>query len=88
MKIVTLSAKNQITLPKAMISLLDLQPKEKLIIDYKEEELIIRPLGSSIVERTAGSLTNHVSSAKRGKKFSDILKDTKKITAKKLSRGS
>ncbi len=84
MKIVTLSSKNQVTIPKEALTYFGLTPNRKLLIEYKKRELILKPLTSSIVEETAGSLTNLVSKNKKNNSFKVILKETKRKTAKKL----
>lgn len=85
MKIVTLSSKNQITIPKDMLGYLGIQKQSKLMIDYRENEMVIKPLRSSIVSQTAGSLTKYVAKNKLGKSWNEIMKQTKNIVAKKLA---
>ena len=85
MKIVTLSSKNQITLPHTITSLLGLKPKHKIMIKYVKNELILQPLNTSIVEKTAGSLTRYVHPSKLGKSWGGIMKETQKKVAKHLA---
>lgn len=85
MRIVTLSSKNQIALPYAMTSLLGLKPKQKIMIEFVDNEIVLRPLTTSIVEQTAGSLTQYVSPSKLGKDFTTIMSETKKKTARYLA---
>jgi len=84
MKITTISSKNQITIPKEMLLLLGLKHKDKLLIDRKGEELVLKPIKSSLVKQTAGSLDQFVSYPKLKKSFKEIMRITKKKTAKKL----
>lgn len=86
MKLVTISTKNQITIPQDMLVLLGLTSKQKLLIEARESDLILRPLTSSIVDQTAGSLTSYVDSSKLKKSFKTIIKETKRKTVIKLMK--
>lgn len=88
MNIVTVSSKNQITLPKSILSFMGIRPSEKLMIEYKDEELILKPLSISIIDQVAGSLTSHVSSYKFKKSFNQILTETRKKVSRKLVKKS
>lgn len=85
MKIVTLSSKNQIALPYSMTTLLGLKPKQKIMIEFIKNEIVLKPLNLSIVEQTAGSLTQYVQPSKLGKDMGTIMKETKKRTARYLA---
>lgn len=85
MNIVTLSSKNQITLPIELLTSLGITPKEKLLVDIKDNLLFLKPLKTSIVDESAGSLTKYITANKLSVPFSSVYKETKKITAKKLS---
>lgn len=85
MNIVTLSSKNQITLPIELLASLGITPKGKLLVDTKDNLLVLKPLKTSLIDEVAGSLTNHISSGKLGIPLSVVLNKTKKITARKLS---
>lgn len=78
MKIVRLSAKNQITLRKKLLSYLGLQRRGRLIIENSDQKLILKPLKTGIVAQTAGSLTPYVNSSKLKKSFKKIFTKTKK----------
>jgi len=86
MKIVKLSSKNQITIPSEFLASLKLKPLGKILLLRADNMLILKPIGVSIVNETAGSLTKYVDSSKLGVVFSEIIKKTKRITAKKLAR--
>ncbi len=86
MKIVTLSSKNQITIPKDAVERLDLLATRRLLIEYNDKEVVLKPLTSSIVEQTADSLTKYVSKDKLGKSWKIIMKVTKKKVAEKLAK--
>lgn len=84
MKIVKISSKNQVTIPSELLASLNLEPKEKLLLEAEKGRLVMKPLGVSVVEQTAGSLTKFVSPSKLGVPLSKILKETKKKTAARL----
>lgn len=84
MKIVTVSSKRQITIPKDLLVGLNLQPRARLILEEENGALMMKPLRKSVVEQTAGSLTPYVSSAKFGLALAKIIKETKRKTAAKL----
>ena len=86
MKIVTLSSKRQITIPKHILGDRILRPGDRMIIQREQDGLSIKPLGTSVVRETAGSLGQYIASAKRGVSLSAILRETKKKTSKKLAR--
>jgi bifunctional DNA-binding transcriptional regulator/antitoxin component of YhaV-PrlF toxin-antitoxin module len=85
MKMTLLSSKGQITIPKEMQLMLNIGHRSKLALYPQNNILIIKPLRSSIVEQTAGSLKNHIPQGKRGIPFSQVLAETKQIAAKKLA---
>lgn len=86
MKIVTLSSKNQITIPKEVVQRLELLTTRKLLIEYNDKEVILKPLTSSIVEQTAGSLTKYIPKNKLGKSFKTIMEITKRKAAKEIAQ--
>lgn len=86
MKIVNLSSKNQITLPVDMLTQINANSVKKLLIQTEMGKIVIKPLNTSIVAQTAGSLTKLVSIDKRGLPLSEIMTKTQKIVAKKLTR--
>lgn len=86
MKMTLLSSKGQITIPKEIQLMLNIGHRSKLALYPQRNTLIIKPLRSSIVEQTAGSLKNHIQKEKIGIPFQQILKETKQITAKKLAQ--
>lgn len=86
MKIVKISSKKQITLPSELLLDLSLQPMEKLVVQAENDTLVLKPLRTSVVEQTAGSLTKFVSSSKLGVSLSKIRRETKEKTAAKLAK--
>ena len=80
-----LSSKGQITIPKEIQLMLNIGHRSKLALYPQNDVLIIKPLRSSIVEQTAGSLKNHIPKEKIGIPFSQILEETKQIAAKELA---
>lgn len=85
MKIVKISSKGQITLPKEVLTRLDLAPHERLLIDAREGEAILKPV-KSVADELAGSLTRYVDPSKLGVPFNKIMEETKKKVAKKLAQ--
>ena len=53
---VTLSAKNQITLPRAVLAEINVKPGDRVAMIARRGGLDLRRHGPSIVEQTAGSL--------------------------------
>ena len=85
MNIVTLSSKNQITLPVALLQLFGIQPKSRLIVQAKDDVIVMKPIKKSVVEETAGILSKYVPASKRGVAWKTIMEETKKIVAKELA---
>lgn len=85
MKIVKLSSKRQITIPKDLLVNLELQPRSQFIIQVQDETLVMKPLKSSVVTLTAGSLTSYVSPKKLKVSFPQIIKEAKKATVRQLA---
>ena len=88
MQIATISSKRQLTLPKEMLLKLGLDQGSKVILQGREEEILIKSLKKSIVENLAGSLTRFISSDKLGVSFGNIINATKQKTAGKLNKSS
>jgi bifunctional DNA-binding transcriptional regulator/antitoxin component of YhaV-PrlF toxin-antitoxin module len=84
MKLTLLSSKGQITIPKEMQEALQIGHKSKLALYPQDDVLIVKPLRSSIVEQTAGSLKNYIPKSKRAIPFSQVREETKSIVAKEL----
>lgn len=86
MRVVTVSSKRQITLPAELLVQLGIEPSNKIIIEKEKDIITLRPLKTSIVEEVAGSLSKFVLPSKRGRSFSEIMEETKRIVAKKLAK--
>lgn len=86
MKIVTLSSKNQITIPNDLLISLGARSVNKFLLKQDNDVIIMRPLKTSIVDEVAGSLTKYVSLDKLGVSFEKIMEETKRITAEKLAK--
>jgi AbrB family looped-hinge helix DNA binding protein len=80
----TISSKNQITLPSYLLKLLQLKNGDKLTVRLENKELRIKPVGQSLVDSLAGSLT--VVANKKGINFDQVLLKTKKLVASKLAK--
>ncbi|MFH1840704.1 MAG: AbrB/MazE/SpoVT family DNA-binding domain-containing protein [Candidatus Shapirobacteria bacterium] len=87
MKIVTLSSKQQITLPQEVLGLLAFEPGEKFLLEADREKIILSPMKKSVVSRVGGSLARYIPRAKRGVSFEQVMKETQKIAARKIARG-
>lgn len=88
MQIATISSKRQLTLPKDMLLKLGLDLGSKVILQGREEDILIRSLKKSIIEDLAGSLTRFISTDKLGVSYGKIIKATKQKTAGKLHKSS
>lgn len=88
MKITLLSSKGQITIPRELQKALNIAPRSKIALYPQKRILILKPLKTSIVEQTAGSLTRLIPKDKLGISYQKILEQTKKITAHKLAQKS
>lgn len=86
MRIVTLSSKRQITLPVYMLNSLGIEPRSKILIEEGKENITLKPLKRSIIDEVAGSLSKFVPASKKGKFFSEIMEETKRIVAKQLAQ--
>lgn len=84
-KIVTLSSKQQITIPNDFLVSLGAQSVNKFLLTQEDETIIMRPLKTSLTEQLAGSLNKYVAPEKLGLPFEKIMEETKKIVAKKLA---
>lgn len=82
MKIVTISSKRQITLPKSLMEVLGLEPNDQAIVRHEDKRLIFEPMKKSIVEQTAGSLYKHIIPSKRGVSMETIMKAVNKAKAR------
>lgn len=80
--ITTVSSKNQITLPKALLEQVNLKSGDKLLIDPKGKGIFLRPVGASLVENVFASVK--VTAKKRNIPFRQVMAETKKLVAKKL----
>lgn len=86
MKIITISSKGQITLPRSLMRELGLKPKSKVYIRKEENEVVVEPVSDSIIDELAGSLNKYIDPKKLGKPFSEIMEETKKKTALEIVR--
>lgn len=84
MTLVKLSSKNQITIPADALLQLAVYPQSQLYVDWEEDRIILQPVKKSVVEEVAGSLNKYIDPAKLGKSWSEILWETKKVTAREL----
>lgn len=80
-----LSSQNQITVPTGLLLSLGIKAKAKLLVDMRDGEIVVTALKKSLVDEVAGSLTTFIPKNRAGKDWEEILKETKILTAKKLS---
>jgi len=86
MRIVTLSSKHQITIPRSLLRELQVSPRSKMLIKAEGDAIVVKPLKKSVVDEVAGSLAKYVSPSKRGVPFSKIMEITKNKVAAKLAK--
>lgn len=88
MQIVTISSKNQITLPVNLLRNFGLSPAKKLLVDVEKGHIVLRPLKKTIIGETAGSLTPYVTAAKLGRTWAEIIRETRKTVSKRLAHSA
>jgi bifunctional DNA-binding transcriptional regulator/antitoxin component of YhaV-PrlF toxin-antitoxin module len=87
MRMSSISSKGQLTIPRDVQLRIGLIPNSKVMMyDESNEMLMIKPMKTSVVDQTAGSLGAYVSFSKRGKDFSVIEKEMKKKAAAILAK--
>ena len=86
MKLVTVSSKGQITIPKAVLTRLHVQHGSKLMLYPDKDSLLIKPLPASIVDQTAGSLKKFVKPTLLGIPFAKAREETQKVVAAELAQ--
>jgi len=84
MNIATISSKNQITLPVELLLGLSLRPYDKVLVEQEKKTIVLKPISGSIVSELGGSLNKFTKAEKLGVSFEEIMKETKKKTAKRL----
>lgn len=85
MNVVTISSKNQITLPAVVLRQLGIGPKKKLFVNQVADSVVLRPIKKSVVEETAGSLNKFIDPKLLNSSWRKIMEETKFATAKKLA---
>ena len=81
MRISSISSKGQITIPRNLQLLIGLRPNSKVMIYHDKDILMVKPMKTSVVDQTAGSLGTYIPSSKRGKDFNVIEREMKKKAA-------
>ena len=84
MKIVTISSKGQITIPMDVQKIMNVTQGSKVMLYPEKNILMVKPLKSSIVAQTAGSLKKYIDPKKLGIPFSKVREETQKIAAAEL----
>lgn len=85
MKIVKISSKGQITLPRLLLTKFNLTPYDKVLIEEEQEKIVIKPLKSSVVEELSGCLNKYVHPSKLGVPFEKIMEETQRKVARHLA---
>ncbi len=84
MKVVKISSKGQITIPRAVQEKMDVTYGSKVILFSEKDSLVIKPLRKSITEQTAGSLRKYVDPKKLGISFVKVREETHKLAAEEV----
>lgn len=82
----TLSVKNQITLPKFLLDMINVKSGIQFLISEKDETLTMRPIKTSLVDELVGSMS--VPKSKRGVPFEKIQAIAEYEAAKKIVKDS
>lgn len=79
----TLSSKNQITFPRFILDMLEIESGDKLLVETENNQIVVKPVGKSIIDLLVKSIK--VSKDKKGISFKKVRLTTQKIVAKKLA---
>ena len=85
MKIVTISSKRQVTIPKSFLEVLGLESYGKAILEKEKDKVVIKAMKKSVVDQVGGSLRKYVPKSKLGIPFSKVRQKTQKEVAKYLA---
>ena len=85
MHVATLSTQRQVTLPKFLLDLINVDVKAKLIITFSHGGLFIRPVEKSITDELAGSLARFISPEKRNVPFEEAQREAMKTVAEEIA---
>lgn len=85
MTLVTISSKNQITIPVDYLRALDLKPGERFLIDKRDEKLVFEPVRGSIIDELAGSLEKFIPVNKKRIPIDEAIKRAKIMHARKVT---
>jgi len=86
MKLVTISSKNQITIPAEYLRSLGLSSSSKVLVEKKNKKILLTPVKKSIVDEVAGSLTHLIPKGKLGKTLKGIDEGTRNAVVKHLAK--
>lgn len=84
MKIAKISSKGQITLPRSILIETRLMPYDKVLVEQRNNFIVLKPLKKSVVDEIAGSLNKYIHPSKLGKSFNEIKEETRKEVVKHL----
>ena len=86
MTLVTISSKNQITIPVEYLRALGLKPGKRFLVDKKNDELSLMPVRGSIVDELAGSLEKFIPEDRKAISVEDAIKLGKLAMAKHAAK--
>jgi bifunctional DNA-binding transcriptional regulator/antitoxin component of YhaV-PrlF toxin-antitoxin module len=85
MKVVTISSKNQITLPAQVLAHLGVSAHDKALVEKQGDTIVVTPLKTSVVDQVSGSLRSQIPQSKQAASLKEIDQTVRKKVAKKLA---
>ncbi len=79
-----LSSKGQITIPRKLQKEYNLSPRSRIVIYAEKDGIKIKPLKTSIVDQTAGSLAKYITKETLGKDWKEIREETQRLAAEHI----
>ncbi len=81
---VTLSSKNQVTLPVSLLSVFGMEPKDKFLVEKKSDVIILKPVKGYVTDKFVGALAKYIPKNKKGESWEKIMTQTRKKVARHL----
>lgn len=81
MNVVTLSSRNQIAIPVAMLREFNFEPQTKLIIEKVGNKITLEPIKKSVVDSVSGSLLQHIPKNKLNVPWKKVISEARKAMA-------
>lgn len=85
MKVATISTQRQITLPKVILEMLSLAPRDSVVLELKDDGVMVKPVPESVTRMIAGSVGHKISKEKKKIPIDDAIKMAKKTAARKIA---